>query len=315
MIDCNDGVKDFYNMFSKSYGDYANGTSVFTDLLELKESDAIREFSWGDLQTWQTIEDSLNLIIESRQAVNEETPLQVLDVGCGDGIWALRIAHYCLNRSVPVEIACLDLSAAMLDTAKAQFNEFLMSGERPHIEVTYELCDLAQGLPSKIKSTRFDIALCLHTVLNHLQTKDLSFAIGELIHASSGFLHFSVKPPFSRPTFYASPMSEVLHFERKNEHLFALDRSGDFHIIRSNLISREQLQDALSSHAVRTTYIGLDVLISRFTLDPRWVGDNPTAKSLPIDDLLSIEARASLDSRYLNYANHILTIVDTRLDF
>jgi len=314
MTSANDGVKDFYDMFSKSYGGYANGTSAVTELLELNQSDVSRDFSWGDAQTWQSIEKSLDHMVEKRQS-NERAPLRVLDVGCGDGAWALRVANYCRNKSEPVEIVCLDLSPAMLAMAKTQFSKFLMSNEPGSVEVTYELCDLALGLCSKVKSKRYDIVLCLHTVLNHLPADDLSFAVGELVQACSGFLHFSVKPPFSRPTFYAGPMSQILHFERKNEYLYALDTSGSFHVVRSNLISHEQLQDVLEPHAISVEYIGLDVLMSRFTPDPRWVGDNPTVKSLPIDDLLSLEASASLDSRYLNYANHILTVVDANRAF
>lgn len=312
MTSSNDGVKNFYDNFSKSYTDYANGTSALTELLDLKENDINRAFSWGDVQTWQSIEESLDVLIEVRRKAKETTAIRVLDIGCGDGTWALRIAHYCINKSEQVEIACLDLSPAMLESAKVKFNDFLMHCGRSDIEITYEVCDLALGLPSHIKSKGYDVVLCLHTVLNHLPAKDLNFSIGELVQASTGFLYFSVKPPFSKPTFYAAPMSEIIHFDRRNEHLYALDRSGSFHVLRSNLISHEQLQAALTHHSVSAEFIGLDVLISRLTPDPRWVGDDLTAKSLPIDDLLSLEARASLDSRYLNFANHILAVVDTR---
>ncbi|MNN27205.1 hypothetical protein D3C81_1407340 [compost metagenome] len=107
-------------------------------------------------------------------------------------------------------------------------------------------------------------------------------------------------------------MSDILHFDRRNEHLYAVDRAGSFHILRSNLISHQQLEEALAPLPGSATFIGLDVLVSRLTPDPRWVGDDPTAKLLPIDDLLSLEAKTAQDPRYLNFANHILAIVDVR---
>lgn len=311
MTTATEGVKDFYDRFSRSYTNYANGTSALAELLELKESDVNRAFSWGDVQTWQAIEESLELKIEQRRKTGDSTPINLLDVGCGDGTWALRIAHYCFRKDQSVCIACLDLSPAMLESAKKQFDDFFSQCGADDICVTYEICDLSSGLPAHIKTKGFDVTLCLHTVLNHLPAKALSFAIAELVTSTDGYLYFSVKPPFSRPTFYAAPMSEILHFDRRNEHLYALDRSGSFHVLRSNLISHQQLIDALQPFSVNAEYVGLDVLISRLTPDPRWVGDDPTAKLLPIDDLLSLEARASLDSRYLNFANHILAIVDT----
>lgn len=312
MTNATEGVKNFYDKFSESYTGYANGTSTLTELLKLKESDVNRAFSWGDVQTWQSIEETLALTIERRQQSGDVTPITLLDVGCGDGVWALRVAHYCFSRGQSACIACLDLSPAMLESARKQFDDFHSQCGANDIAVTYEICDLSAGLPAHIRSKGFDITLCLHTVLNHLPANALTFAISELVISTHGYLYFSVKPPFSKPTFYAAPMSEILHFDRRDEHLYALDRSGGFHVLRSNLISHQQLKDALLPFSVETEYVGLDVLISRLTPDPRWVGDDPTAKLLPIDDLLSLEARASLDSRYLNFANHILAIVDTR---
>lgn len=312
MTIANDGVKHFYDSFSNSYTQYANGTSALSELLELNESDVSHAFSWGDVQTWQSIEQSLDLLINQREQSGEPHPIKVVDIGCGDGTWALRIAHHCFSRKVPVSITCLDLSPAMLDSARAHFEQFFAQCQPDDMCVTYALCDLATGLPEPIKRDKFDITLCLHTVLNHLPATCLNFAIAELVAATRGFLFFSVKPPFSRPTFYAAPMSDILHFDRRNEHLYALDRSGSFHILRSNLISHQQLQDALAPLAVATQFIGLDVLVSRLTPDPRWVGDDPTAKLLPIEDLLSLEARTASDARYLNFANHILAIVDAQ---
>lgn len=312
MKNSNDRVKSFYDSFSTSYTNYANGTSSLTELLNLKESDTNRKFSWGDIQTWQSIEKSLGRLIEARREIKKAS-VRVLDVGCGDGAWALRIANYCMTRSVKVEIACLDLSPSMIELAKLNFNDLLKRFSENSAQISYEVCDLSVGLPTHIKSEGYDLVLCLHTVLNHLPAKDLTFSIGELVRASNGFLYFSVKPPFSNPTFYAAPMTEIIHFDRKDEHLYALDKSGGFHVLRSNLISHEQLQAALMQHSLSAEFIGLDILISRLTPDPRWVGDDSTSNSLSIDDLMSLEARVCRDSRYLNFANHILAVVDSRM--
>ncbi|WP_295485079.1 class I SAM-dependent methyltransferase [uncultured Pseudomonas sp.] len=314
MTIANEGVKNFYDAFSDSYTDYANGTSALSELLALKETDISHAFSWGDVQTWQSIAQSLDLIIDQRRQSCDSTPISVVDIGCGDGTWALRIANHCVGRGASVNVVCLDLSPAMLESASTRFDEFLSHSEPGQVTVTYELCDLATGLAEHIKARGFDMTLCLHTVLNHLPAASLSFAIAELVAATCGFLHFSVKPPFSRPTFYAAPMSDILHFDRRNEHLYAVDRAGSFHILRSNLISHQQLEDALAPLPGRAAFIGLDVLVSRMTPDPRWVGDDPTAKLLPIEDLLSLESKTALDARYLNFANHILAIVDVRAD-
>lgn len=311
MKDSSDQIKNFYNSFSASYTNYANGTSSLTELLDLKESNTARAFSWGDIQTWQLIERSLDNLIEARREIKSAS-IRVLDVGCGDGAWSLRIANYCMTRSVKVEIACLDLSPSMIELAERNFNELSTRSGGNNAEISYELCDLSVGLPAHIKYGAYDLVLCLHTVLNHLPAKDLTLSVGELVRASNGVLFFSVKPPFSNPTFYAAPMTDIIHFDRKDEHLYALDKSGNFHVLRSNLISHEQLQAALMQHAVSAEFRGLDVLISRLTPDPRWVGDDSTANSLPIDDLLSLEAKVSRDSRYLNFANHILAVVDSR---
>lgn len=312
MTFANEGVKNFYDAYSDSYTDYANGTSALSELLELKEADISHAFSWGDVQTWQSIVRSLDLIIDQRLQADDTTPISVVDIGCGDGTWALRVAHHCVARGTSVSVTCLDLSPAMLESASKQFDEFLSRSEPDRVNVAYALCDLAKGLAAPIKARGFDLTLCLHTVLNHLPAASLCFAIAELVAATRGFLHFSVKPPFSRPTFYAAPMSDILHFDRRNEHLYAVDRTGSFHILRSNLISHQQLEEALAPLPGSATFIGLDVLVSRLTPDPRWVGDDPTAKLLPIDDLLSLEAKTARDPRYLNFANHILAIVDVR---
>jgi SAM-dependent methyltransferase len=313
MSSMNDGVKNFYNTFSKSYTDYANGSSSIDELLNLDASHMNRAFSWGDVQTWQAIVDSINLLIADKALDGKPYTIKILDIGCGDGTWSLRAAHYCASKSVAVNIDCLDISPEMIENAKRQFDFFREHMKyQVNLNVAFELCDLTEGLPESTKLEKYDIILCLHTVLNHIPSKDLSFSIGELIRASQGFVYFSVKPPFSRPTFYAAPMSDILHFDRRNENLYALDRTGTFHTLRSSLISHEQLISILNEHPVTADYIGLDVLISRMTPDPRWVGDDETIMSLPIDDLISLEGRMSLDQRYLNFANHILVAVDTR---
>jgi len=303
-------VGNFYDQFSGSYTDYANGTSVVEDLLDVKCDEFNGAFSWGDIQTWKLIRNAVDVLVRGWVEGGGGSSVRILDVGCGDGVWALRIANYCVKHSVPVELMLLDLSPEVLRRAADNFNCYLNCRDGVDVKVEYGLCDLACGLPSGLKSGKFDIVLCLHTVLNHLSKEDISFSIDELIRVTDGSLCFSVKPPFSSPTFYAAPMSEIIHFSRHNEELYALDRSGGFHVVRSSLISYKRLRSLLDNYEVKCLFLGLDVFISRMRPDPRWVANDIVNYSLPLDDLLSLEARVMNDSRYLDFANHILVVVD-----
>lgn len=306
-------VSDFYSRFSASYTQYANGTSTLEEIIDLKACKADHPFSWSDLQTWQALQESIDAIILEKEKSGEPRALQLLDVGCGDGMWAIRIANYCLQQDIAIDVECLDLSTDMLLQAENMFSAYIKARKgTAALSVTYAQCDLTKGLAHSLRHTTYDLTLCLHTVLNHVPSEHLAFCIAELIEYSSGFLYFSVKPPFSRPTFYAAPMSEILHYERRDEHLYALDRKGHFHVVRSNLISCKQLDELLSRHPVSYDFVALDVLISRFLPDPRWLGDEKHTNSLPMDDLLALEARTGLNSKYLDFANHILAVVNTR---
>ena len=294
---------------------HANGTAALEDMIDLKSSLDSHAFSWSDLQTWQAMKDSIDTLITEKERRGQRRVFTLLDVGCGDGVWAIRVANYCLSKDVAVEVECLDLSDKMLRRAESLFSTYIsVHGITSFLRVRYHKCNLAHGLGDDHRHQRYDLTLCLHTVLNHVPSDTLDNCVRELVMHTSSFLFFSIKPPLSRPTFYAAPMSEIIRYERRDEHLYALDLKGRFHVIRSNLISAERLHEMLSQHSVNYEFIALDVIISRFMPDPQWLGDEQYSQHLPMDDLLALEAKAGMNPRLLDFANHILAVVDTRRD-
>ncbi len=308
-------IAGFYNSFSENYTAYANGSAPLEDMIDPKLNLHSHSFSRSDWKTWQAIQSSIDTLIDEKKRREDKGPITLLDVGCGDGVWAIRIAHYCLSNNMAVDVDCVDLSDKMLQCAELLFSEFCDSFEAlPDLSVTFSKCNIIDGLGDSRRGRRYDLTLCLHTVLNHVPREALDGCIGELLEHTSGFLYLSVKPPFSRPTFYAASMSEVIRYERRDDHLYALDMKGKFHIIPSSLISAEQLRDLFRRYPIHYELVALDVVLSRFMPDPQWIGHDTGEMSVPIDSLLALEAKVSADPTLLDFANHILAVLDVRQD-
>ncbi|OCX24820.1 class I SAM-dependent methyltransferase [Pseudomonas graminis] len=313
MSSISNDVASFYNFFSENYTSYANGSAALGEIIDLGSNIDSHPFSRSDLKTWQAIQNSIDALISEKKRRKDTAPLTLLDVGCGDGVWAIRIANYCLSNNIAVDVDCVDLSDNMLQRAEMLFLAYCDSLKAsPDLRVTYTKCNIIDGLGDSHRSRRYDLTLCLHTVLNHVPRESLKICIRELVEHTSGFLYISVKPPFSRPTFYAASMSEVIRYERRDDHLYALDLKGKFHIIPSNLISAEQLRELFRPHPISYDLIALDMMLSRFMPDPQWIGSDTNEMCVPMDSLLALEAEVSANPTLLDFANHILAVIDAR---
>jgi SAM-dependent methyltransferase len=315
MSSVNNDVASFYNLFSGSYTSYANGSAVLEEIIDLGSSIDSHSFSRSDWKTWEAIQSSIDTLVSEKKRREDKTPFTLLDVGCGDGVWAIRIANYCLSNNIAVDVDCVDLSDNMLQCAEFLFSTYCDSFEAmPDLRVTFKKCNIIDGLGGSHKGRRYDLTLCLHTVLNHVPREALDSCMRELVEHTSGFLYLSVKPPFSRPTFYAASMSEVIRYERRDDHLYALDLKGKFHVIPSSLISAEQLRELFRRYPIDYELVALDVVLSRFMPDPQWIGGDTNEMCVPMDSLLELEAKVSTDPALLDFANHILAVLDVRQD-
>jgi SAM-dependent methyltransferase len=68
-----------------------------------------------------------------------EQPLEVVDLGCGNGEFLRHVARYCRRHNLPVRLTGVDINEKGLALGRLQEVEFP--------EITYECCDVMDYLP------------------------------------------------------------------------------------------------------------------------------------------------------------------------
>lgn len=79
-------TRQAYARYAPSYTKYANGDPA----RELHDFEG-RRFAYGDSVVWGLLQRELDRIVK-RTPMSRS--INVLDAGCGDGVWAIRVANY-----------------------------------------------------------------------------------------------------------------------------------------------------------------------------------------------------------------------------
>src|SRR4051812_26339069 len=178
-----DDPRKAYAIHAHGYTAYANGDPV-RELLDFGS----RHFAYGDQVVWEEL-----LLPQLKRALRTTPaghPVRVLDAGCGDGVWALRVANHLEAAGRPYEVLGIDLTPEMLAQAREHLRKYEGArGKRP--DVTFAVGNLEEPLPYPDDS--FALTMTLYTVLNHIRRAKAPVAASELLRVTRpGGRHVSV---------------------------------------------------------------------------------------------------------------------------
>lgn len=289
---------DIYDQRAEKYSEYANGSCEFDELIAPPGDSG--QFAAGDRKTWELLKDSVSELVLQR------TPLRILDLGCGDGVWSLRLARWLASEGIAAEILLVDASRAMLDVA-ARYVEIFQK-RNPTTGATFELHEADICTPWTVPLLRdsWDVVLCLHTVLNHVTGADRTQVLNRLFSLHANLWALSVKPPGGPMTLFAMPMSDVLVSRQYADEIVALDRQGNFHQVPASPLSAHELRAAFTTHGLSGRFYALEVFTSRFLQATQ--GEESPSTAL-LNKLNTFDEEVSTDPDFMDHANHILNIV------
>ena len=307
--DCATNARPFYARHAGRYSQYANG-DVRGDLWDSGGSSG-RRYGFADRVAW----DALRAIADR---TIDRTPLdraiRVLDAGCGDLTWAIRLADYFEGMGRPYEIRGLDLTDELIRSGEAALRDYQRRRGRA-LAISCDVGDLERPLP--YESGRFDLTLTLFTVLNHLRRESLAVAVGELLRVTRlGGRHFSiVKAPGGERTAYACDVADVRECRQEGDRLVVTEHDGAEHAIVITLLGARELSDLVRSRGGKVVDLfGIDLFVSAVLARHR---ASPFDR-LPGEDAVALEYLVRLDERHrrdpalINFAGHIAIEIERR---
>ncbi len=295
-------VQQAYDGAGAAYGRYADG-----DVADCLAFDG--PHAEADRRVWSRIDDHL---VRCRESGRRD--LRVLDVGCGPGTWLARVvARTAALGFETVELVGLDLAPGMIETARtrlenaAQFHR----GGRTRVFVHVESGDAATLLPSHHR--RFDLTLCLYSVLNHLAGSARQVVAAELARLTAGRLFVSVRAAGSLPTIYIDRLDQARDFRQdgSNDRLSVDLLDGRHLTIPSHLFRATELDTLFEPHLATRSIVGLDLFHARFAGDPRWTGGTIEHEAF-LDRLKVLERIHEADPDLIDHATHLLLIGEGR---
>ncbi|MBE7210415.1 MAG: class I SAM-dependent methyltransferase [Gluconacetobacter diazotrophicus] len=284
-----------YDAVGERYVSYADG-----------DPDRVFDFSgrygFADRRIWEAIDATL-----SAMAAAGRRDLSVLDVGCGPGTWIRRVVLRAHQLGFTrIRARGFDVSQALLGRAAAVATDLTRTLPRGRHCITVEHGDATAPLPEADGSV--DLVLCLYGVLNHLPPASLPAVAAELGRVSAGRLLLTVRTVGSLPTIYVDGIEHARAFHQDHAtDRMEVDLSDGRHLcFRSHLFRAAELRALFAPHLGSFTLRGLDLLLCRFTADPRWnpasLADDPAF----VRRLEALERSCADDPAFLDRAAHIL---------
>lgn len=244
------------------YGSYADGEIDDDLLIEEDLFDFKSRHGFVDRKLWWKISSMLDRAIEQRKKV-----LAILDVGCGPGLWLLRMAAHCRRKGVSVRGCGIDLAPAMLAKARRRLARYRRLYPHYDLILTFEEGDARKPLPFRDRT--FDLVTCIYTVLDHLPTEDLQQAIDEMLRVAkfSGANLTTVRGAGGPETSYICPREQVRAFQQVGDKLTFLDLLGEQRELISHLFSYDEVARRFAGAGNIEDVFGMDFLVSKI-MDP-----------------------------------------------
>jgi len=293
-------VAAIYNQAGDGYAAYADG-----DPEQLFVFDGLH--AYADRYVWRLLDAKLTELRSSGQ-----TSISILDAGCGPGTWLRRLvtrAH--ALGFTKITARGFDIAQAQIERARLLSRNLSML---PGARLEFDVADLSGPLPEADKSV--DLALCLYSVLSHLQIATLPQIAAELARVTSGHFITTVRPVGSPPSVFVEPIEKANHFRQDN----ARDRceielcDGRRFTLNIHLFTVSELRRYFADCFEIETLRGLDLFHSRFTPDARW---NPKSLFLADDELSDelsrIEEVYASSPEFIEHAAHLLLVARRRV--
>lgn len=259
-------------------GDITNNLFRFTEML--------MPWDYNDKVTWDIL----------CKHIGQNNAKKIVDVGCGPGTWAFRIAQ----KFPSVRVTGFDVSEELVEEAKE-----LQRGTFPNLadRVTFYVGD-ACNIHAADQS--YDMSLCLHSVLNHIP--EYGEAVRELRRVSRSNIS-SMHAIYGPPTFITIPPEDVLEWGRKDNWMVIKTRAGEEHSIYFALLTSTDIHDLFSRYFRVRDMLGIDILATKNL--GLLCGMNPGVKlNGHLDDIQSLEDRICRDDRFMDHAKNIMVISD-----
>ena len=265
-----------YDAYARNYGNFADGPE--RDLFAFRsERDPLRSVTENDRATWKFL---------AAQVEKLRGDISVIDAGCGQGTWLLRLAA----RFSTVTGVGVDISSQQI----RQANENARSvGPELQKRVKFFIGDATQ---LEVADCSFDVALCLHDVLNH--TPEYGKALDEIhrVVRSGGQVFTSVQATEGPITCYVTDVSQVTNMRWEGDTLSFTDNKGRDYSVYSHLFTADEIRKEVGRYAQVLDSIGVDIFHWRF-------GGKRIPAELPmLEDLLKRHPG------YQDFANHVLVL-------
>lgn len=284
-------TKKAYHNHSRIYSIYANGVvKNENDLLNFKG----RQFGFEDEQMWCLIMSEISLLIRKGKK-----SIRILDVGCGDGIWLLRVAHACQSTfGIDVRGVGIDYAPNMIQEARQKLDWCRRNFPHFRFDVDFKEGDICERLP--FADREFDITLCLNTVLNHVAAEQLAGAANNLLRVTNEVNISSVKATGSPKTAYICSMSAVEEFDQRGDWLKLTLKDGTKETLRSHLFTPEEFKSLFSAVGTVKELMGHDILASLF------VENRFSDETWPAPYVQSLESALCHQNEFIDKANHMV---------
>ncbi len=288
-------VRSAYDVAGDGYMRYADG-----DTSQLFAFDG--QHAEADRRIWSAIDAHLLALREAGQH-----SLRVLDVGCGPGTWLARvIARAATLGFEAIAATGFDLVNGFAETARTALRTVAERHPDVAVEVSITQADACGFLPRL--DCRFDLTLCLYSVLSHIGGPQRPGAAAQLARVTRGRLLVSVRAAGSLPTIYIDRLERALHFQQDHARdRMEVDLLDGRHLSMTSHQFRAAEFEALFAAHVRThTLKGLDLFHARFVPDPRWNPEDIASDERFRQRLDALEDAWSTDPVFIDHATHLL---------
>ncbi len=282
---------------SRSYGNaedylkYADGNPL-DKLFEFKEMS--QHWHYNDYCTWEAI----------RNEIRNHDLATVVDIGCGAGTWAVRMAV----EFPGLQVDGYDISEGQIRLANETLDKHAAVKGREDIKkrVRFKVGDAAEVSASE----PYDMSICLHDILNHIE--DYGAAIDGMKKTARRHIT-SVHTVHGPRTFYATDPENVPDsgWVKLGDWLLYTDKRGKFFAFHDHLFSLSEIVDAYEGRDLQAidafgVDIGVSVRLHAFQKN------NP--KLNPLDILPFLRTTEEMEKRMepmANYGEHIIVISKT----
>jgi len=253
---------------------------------------------FADREIWSRLDAELvRLRASGRHAI------RILDAGCGNGMWLLRLAV----RARDLGFTAID--GRGFDSSREKIAQALArqsAADDPHVGLCFDVAPMATALDEE-EDESFDIVLCLNDLLNQLAFDERLAAVAALARVADGSAFICVRAAGSSPPPDIADADRARSFRQDNAvDRLTIDLSDGRQIeIPSHLFTASELQELFARDFETVELVGLDLFHGRFAPNPRW---NPAIISNERirDSLVRLEHLCAHDPLFLDRAAHVL---------